>query len=44
MMQSFGYSVVEYPGFTGFHADLNIADNIKELLLEQTWMDWKCRT
>lgn len=31
MMQSFGYSVVEYPGFTGFHADLNIADNIKRV-------------
>ena len=30
-MQSFGYSVVEYPGFTGFHADLNIADNIKRV-------------
>lgn len=31
MMQSFGYSVVEYPGFTGFHADLNIADHIKRV-------------
>ncbi|EIP0100364.1 amidohydrolase [Salmonella enterica subsp. enterica serovar Wangata] len=31
MMQSFGYTVVEYPGFTGFHADLNIAGNIKRV-------------
>ncbi|AFJ48662.1 M20 metallopeptidase family protein [Shimwellia blattae] len=31
MMQSFGYKIVEYPGYTGFHADLDIDPQMKRI-------------
>ncbi|WP_097476005.1 M20 metallopeptidase family protein [Escherichia coli] len=31
LMQSFGYKITEYSGYTGFHADLTIGENIKRV-------------
>ncbi|WON76774.1 M20 family metallopeptidase [Serratia sp. UGAL515B_01] len=33
LMKSFGYHITEYPGYTGFHADLDISPKLKRMAI-----------